>query len=131
MAHNRPIAFFAFIAAKRIGTRRIISSLRRETALGGRARHAREVQGRPEQPNMPAEDRTCADAHPQCASWAAAGECAKNPAFMHESCKRACALCGAQAGGAARADEDGGAAAAICGSIGSEREALPAGMLLL
>ena len=35
----------------------------------------------------------CADADDNCAAWAAAGECGKNPAFMGESCKASCNVC--------------------------------------
>jgi len=52
----------------------------------------------------------CADASSeQCATWAAAGECGRNPGYMHRSCRRACGLC--RGGGASRgggAARDGG-----------------------
>ena len=32
----------------------------------------------------------CKDSTPDCAQWAAAGECTKNPTFMNESCARSC-----------------------------------------
>ncbi|KAL1528796.1 hypothetical protein AB1Y20_010121 [Prymnesium parvum] len=43
-------------------------------------------------------DGACADATAyasHCAAWAAAGECARNAAFMHESCRRSCGVCAA------------------------------------
>mmetsp|Transcript_3048 Transcript_3048/g.6567 ORF Transcript_3048/g.6567 Transcript_3048/m.6567 type:complete len:293 (+) Transcript_3048:66-944(+) len=38
----------------------------------------------------------CLDTHPiivQCMEWAWYGECIKNPAFMHDQCKKSCSLC--------------------------------------
>lgn len=32
----------------------------------------------------------CIDMHSECSSWAASGECDKNPAYMHQSCCSAC-----------------------------------------
>ena len=30
----------------------------------------------------------------QCATWAKAGECERNPLYMRNTCRRACGLCG-------------------------------------
>jgi len=38
-------------------------------------------------------DDACLDAQPECATWATAGECAANAAFMHLHCRRSCAVC--------------------------------------
>ncbi|CAI7776647.1 unnamed protein product, partial [Closterium sp. NIES-53] len=35
----------------------------------------------------------CIDANAFCPSWAASGECEKNPAYMHESCRKSCKQC--------------------------------------
>ena len=35
----------------------------------------------------------CEDAHSSCGSWADGGECAKNVAFMKESCQLSCGFC--------------------------------------
>lgn len=35
----------------------------------------------------------CADNDPMCREWMVAGECDKNPAFMHTSCRKACKMC--------------------------------------
>eukprot|EP00873_Tetraselmis_striata_P018400 jgi/Tetstr1/438664/TSEL_027214.t1 len=40
----------------------------------------------------------CADASPFCSDWAANGECEVNSGYMHESCRKSCGRCGAQAG---------------------------------
>ena len=38
---------------------------------------------------------TCVDGNPEnCKTWAEDGECEKNPAYMRESCKRSCGMCG-------------------------------------
>lgn len=39
-----------------------------------------------------AEDE-CKNEHENCASWAAAGECEKNPGFMSMTCAKACSTC--------------------------------------
>lgn len=36
---------------------------------------------------------TCVDTGEHCAYWAKTGECQKNAAYMHESCKVSCGLC--------------------------------------
>ena len=36
---------------------------------------------------------TCVDDNAACSSWAASGECDKNPGYMHESCKKSCGIC--------------------------------------
>lgn len=41
----------------------------------------------------PDDPDACADASEHCAAWAAAGECAKNKAYMLASCKAACGAC--------------------------------------
>jgi len=38
-------------------------------------------------------DDSCADSDPNCASWAASGECTKNAAFMIENCQFSCDTC--------------------------------------
>jgi prolyl 4-hydroxylase len=35
----------------------------------------------------------CSDDNANCAHWAGAGECDKNPAYMLANCKRSCAAC--------------------------------------
>ncbi len=44
----------------------------------------------------------CEDKHETCATWAAAGECAKNKRFMLSSCSVACGVCAAKRSGCAR-----------------------------
>ena len=39
------------------------------------------------------QELKCGDDHESCATWAASGECDKNPAFMHVGCKQSCAVC--------------------------------------
>ena len=41
----------------------------------------------------------CEDGHSDCKRWAASGECANNPSFMHAQCRRTCGLCPASAAG--------------------------------
>jgi prolyl 4-hydroxylase len=41
----------------------------------------------------------CVDGSSDCAAWAAAGECAKNPGFMLASCRVSCGSCGGGSGG--------------------------------
>lgn len=38
-------------------------------------------------------DAGCEDSSVDCAAWAAAGECRRNPAYMHSHCLRSCARC--------------------------------------
>ena len=38
-----------------------------------------------------------ADEHPECAAWAARGECGKNPGYMLEACRETCAALSAAA----------------------------------
>ena len=42
------------------------------------------------------DSRACTDTTNECTSWAAAGECENNLAFMSSSCRRACGLCKAK-----------------------------------
>ena len=42
---------------------------------------------------MPGMKGTCRDTNPDCANWARDGQCDQNPAFMHQSCRKLCALC--------------------------------------
>ncbi|GLI70356.1 hypothetical protein VaNZ11_015118 [Volvox africanus] len=35
----------------------------------------------------------CGDSQPQCGSWAAAGECRRNPGFMDAACPKTCGTC--------------------------------------
>ena len=42
------------------------------------------------------DSRACTDTANECTSWAAAGECENNLAFMSSSCRRACGLCKAK-----------------------------------
>ena len=35
----------------------------------------------------------CADDHEGCPGWATAGECTRNPLFMHAACPAACGSC--------------------------------------
>ena len=59
--------------------------------LGLMRRHSR--RGRP--PPRPAAAAACADEEgtSACGPWVAAGECSKNPDFMHLRCRRSCGLC--------------------------------------
>eukprot|EP00966_Prymnesium_polylepis_P299207 6913533-Prymnesium_polylepis.1 len=36
----------------------------------------------------------CHDLRPECGAWAAAAQCASNPAYMHEQCALSCGACG-------------------------------------
>ena len=54
-----------------------------------------------QQPERPEQ---CEDVHSGCKGWAASGECAQNPSFMHVQCRRACGLCSASAAGDAELD---------------------------
>ncbi|KAG8466974.1 hypothetical protein KFE25_008353 [Diacronema lutheri] len=45
---------------------------------------------------LDAADAECKDEHADCASWAAAGECGKNAAYMTSSCPVSCRSCEAQ-----------------------------------
>lgn len=38
-------------------------------------------------------DEECADAHANCATWAATGECDKNRGFMSQTCPQSCHTC--------------------------------------
>jgi len=42
-------------------------------------------------------DKDCTDENKHCQSWAEKGECKRNPAYMLESCKKACASCDTEA----------------------------------
>merc|ERR1711879_516794 len=42
------------------------------------------------------ENEACTDSARRCDSWAKSGECSNNPDFMHETCKKACAICQAK-----------------------------------
>jgi prolyl 4-hydroxylase len=50
----------------------------------------------------------CVDGSPDCAAWAAGGECARNPGFMLATCRVSCKSCGGGEGGGS-----GGAAVAV------------------
>ena len=43
--------------------------------------------------NAQPKERPCHDGSADCSNWARAGECAKNPGFMHSTCKLSCGLC--------------------------------------
>ena len=47
----------------------------------------------------------CTDDSSDCGGWAAGGECSKNPAFMHATCRKACGHCELQADDARHALE--------------------------
>lgn len=36
---------------------------------------------------------SCSDSNADCATWAAAGECSRNPSFMNLSCRKSCNKC--------------------------------------
>ncbi|CAI7799414.1 unnamed protein product, partial [Closterium sp. NIES-53] len=38
-------------------------------------------------------DGACTDSNAYCQYWAEAGECEKNPVYMHEACRKACKVC--------------------------------------
>jgi hypothetical protein len=40
-----------------------------------------------------ASQASCIDRHVDCPSWATAGECQKNPGYMHKDCQRSCGQC--------------------------------------
>ncbi|PNH08301.1 Aldo-keto reductase family 4 member C9, partial [Tetrabaena socialis] len=42
---------------------------------------------------LPSDPSTCADKQDQCGAWKAAGECARNPGFMAQSCPASCGSC--------------------------------------
>ena len=41
----------------------------------------------------PTQTPTCTDDNASCASWAAVGECTRNPAYMRVTCKKSCNIC--------------------------------------
>ena len=47
----------------------------------------------------------CADSNEGCSSWAAMGECAKNPGFMNDACRKSCNRCALAGSDAAAASE--------------------------
>jgi prolyl 4-hydroxylase len=53
----------------------------------------------------------CLDGSPDCAAWAAVGECSKNPGFMLATCRVSCGGCAS--GGGAGGGGGGGAAVAV------------------
>ncbi|CAI5932445.1 unnamed protein product [Closterium sp. NIES-64] len=38
-------------------------------------------------------DGACTDSNAYCQYWSEAGECEKNPVYMHEACRKACKVC--------------------------------------
>lgn len=46
----------------------------------------------------------CADKHNMCQVWATAGECEKNPGYMHSNCQLSCKQCAVDGGVAVGAD---------------------------
>jgi len=48
--------------------------------------------------STPQTSSNCQDGNGQCASWAATGECARNPGYMSANCKKSCNTC-PQSGG--------------------------------
>ena len=61
---------------------------------GGDASGTRVFKTRDEATTRP--NRSCTNTHgdADCETWAAVGECGKNPSFMKRSCARACHTCG-------------------------------------
>ena len=57
-------------------------------------------------PAAKARAGACVDGSPDCASWAGAGECGRNPDYMLATCRVSCGSCG-------KGGEQGGAAAAV------------------
>mmetsp|Transcript_45891 Transcript_45891/g.135623 ORF Transcript_45891/g.135623 Transcript_45891/m.135623 type:complete len:118 (+) Transcript_45891:76-429(+) len=51
-----------------------------------------EAKKLPDAPPPSPPPAVCVD-DPGCPAWAKAGECAKNPTFMMQSCKNACGIC--------------------------------------
>ena len=51
------------------------------------------VQRTAADPTTPSPSSKCFDKENACESWAEAGECEKNKAFMHDSCPEACMIC--------------------------------------
>lgn len=47
----------------------------------------------------------CVDGNEGCSSWAAMGECTKNPGFMHDACRKSCGRCALSGSDAAAASE--------------------------
>ena len=41
----------------------------------------------------PQSSEPCSDAVSFCPDWAEAGECTRNPGYMHTSCRHSCGLC--------------------------------------
>jgi len=55
----------------------------------------------------------CQDANSSCESWSSAGECERNAAFMHSTCRKSCRLC---SDGATVVDE------VLCRDLGERRD---------
>lgn len=53
-------------------------------------------------PPAPAMLGPCENKHPSCEAWAARGQCAANPVYMLDDCRKACHACGADARAASR-----------------------------
>ena len=77
------------------------------TTKGSKWTATRWIHGAPfgdANPAARARAGQCVDGSPDCAAWAAAGECSANPGFMLATCRVSCRTCGSGGGG-------GGAAA--------------------
>ena len=75
-------------------------------------------------------EEICRDENGSCRSWAAAGECERNPSFMLTDCRRSCRHCGESAkvddrvpcrDSATRSDCEYWCASALCWSCGAQR----------
>lgn len=53
-------------------------------------------------PPAPAMLGPCENKHPSCEAWAERGQCAANPVYMLDDCRKACHACGADARAASR-----------------------------
>lgn len=49
-------------------------------------------------PTNPPTNGNCEDSNSQCGAWANAGECRKNPGYMHDNCKKSCGTCAPNSG---------------------------------
>ena len=95
------------------------------TAAGGGS-GAAAVPG-PEGPEQSEQPERCEDTYSDCIGWAASGECASNPDFMHSQCRLSCGLCEAPALSAAEIFATAAAAAAsglLHRELGEQREGL-------
>lgn len=46
-----------------------------------------------EKQNDEAQQKECKDRHQYCGSWAANGDCERNPGYMINNCRKSCRVC--------------------------------------